>query len=285
LKATILEILDFCFELRFSADFLLPLNKILRPFIVSECENKCRPTILEIVDESFDGADSSEHLAKRYRSLVMERRGTEQLFRYFTGQFLSNQDFTRVKLWLPFDRQMSIEHDGQANFSGDPSLRLITWARASLEGYCYMHGALIVLDGNYVLLIGSSGTGKTTLSGLACDCGATRLTEEDPFISCKENVPFAHGTPWPGLRGPAAPVSGVLSAIFYLRHASKNEIRPLSVNEACQQLLQHSRTFNWLPETIPAAIELFDNVAQKVPSYDFGFVPDISAVNTIRSTL
>ena len=286
MEVVTLQILDLFFELHFSERSYLPLHKNLKPFVVSETNSKDSSTMIHIEEESFDGADDYQHIAKRFGSMSMEPVGdNEHLFRYFTGQFLANHDFTNVKLWSPFERQMSVDHDGYANFNGDPPLRLIVWARSSLKGYCYMHGALIVLDGHYVLLVGQSGTGKTTLGNLACDCGATLLTEEDPFISCKDDGPRAFASPWPGMRGPEMPFSGTLSAIFYLRHAERNIVRPLTTKESCHNLLQHSRTFNWLPETLPTAIELFNEVAHKVPSYDFGFVPEHSAVETIRETL
>ncbi len=286
LEVVKLQILGLFFELHFSERSYLPLHKNLKPFVVSEIYNYDASTVIRVEEESFDGTDGYQHIAKRFGSLSMEPIGdTEHLFRYYTGQFLANHDFTNVKLWVPFERQMSVDHDGYANFSGDPPLRLILWARSSIEGYCYMHGALIVLDGKYILLIGQSGSGKTTLSNLACDCGASLLTEEDPFLSWKKDEPYALASPWPGRRGPDVAFSGKLTAIFYLRHARQNEVRSLTTNESCHNLLQHSRTFNWLPRTLPLAVELFDKVAQKTPSYDFGFVPDARAVETIRDLI
>ena len=286
MEAFNLEILEIPFQLQFSNSVFLPLNRRLYPFLVSELIETKHPTIITIIDKSFDGLNSRDHFAKQEKSLSVEDRGADgYLFRYPTGQFTANHTFTSVKMWLPFERQMSINHDGFANFNGDPPLRLVMWGRASIEGYCYMHGALIVLDGKYVLLVGQSGVGKTTLSNLACDCGASLLTEEDPFISCPEDEPWAFTSPWPRMRGPEVPFSGKLSAIFYLRHDKQNTVRSLSIKESCHNLLQHSRTFNWLPQTLPLAIELFDKVAEKIPSYDFGFVPDRSAVEMIRDII
>ena len=258
----------------------------LKPFLSTVRSNVFEPTFLKIGDHSFDGVDREEHLDRNYRSMEMEMRGEDEiLFRYLTGQLLSNTDFTNVNLWLPFERRMSLEHDGYVHYNGDPSLRLVVWARGSREGYCYMHGALVVLDGNYILLAGSSGSGKTTLSGLVRDQGGTCLTEEDPFISCLDEVVEAHTTPWPGMSGPPAPFSGKLHSVFYLRHGERNDIRLLSSRESSQQLLEHSRTFNWLPDMLPAAMDLFNHVALTVPCYDFGFVPDQTAVEAMRRTL
>jgi hypothetical protein len=148
-----------------------------------------------------------------------------------------------------------------------------------------MHGALNVLDGKYILFMGDSGVGKTTLSGLACERGATCLTEEDPFLAWKNNTPIAYGTPWPGIKGPDVAKSGKLAALFFLRHAPENQMTRLDKAGAGRSLLHNARIFKWLPQAIPDAIELIDKVVGSVPAYDFGFVPDQSAIEEIRKVL
>jgi len=148
-----------------------------------------------------------------------------------------------------------------------------------------MHGALVVIEDKYVLLMGDSGTGKTTLSKLAVEMGYTSLTDENPYLHLNKGNVSIHTTPWPGSLGPAKPRKGPLAAVCVVRHSSKNEIKKLSLKQASRSLLHNSRTFNWLPETIPTAINILDHTAHKVPVYDFGFLPSKSAVEALRERL
>ena len=148
-----------------------------------------------------------------------------------------------------------------------------------------MHGALVFLDGMYILFMGDSGAGKTTLSNLVCQEGGTCLTDENPYISYKEGIVNAHTTPWPGVKGPVVPFSGPLAAIFFLRHSKKNEARQLTTKEASRSILNGSRTFNWIPETIPNSIQLFDKVVKNIPVYDLGFLPGSNVISFIKDIL
>ncbi|THB79257.1 MAG: hypothetical protein D3926_11105 [Desulfobacteraceae bacterium] len=280
-----LDILRISIELNFAQETLSPLNSNLELF-KPNTRNKTTPKLnINIVEKSFTGVDAKNHIKNRNRSIKLLRNGENLIFNYFTGQFLTDPDFSDVKIWSPYEKEISIERDGSINYNGDPTLRLILWGRASLEKYCYLHGALVVLEGKYILLMGDSGVGKTTLSKLSCECGGTCLTEEDPFISKIDNEIIAYGTPWPGIIGPPVPDSGKLHSIFFLEHAKQNELKRLTPPEASKLLLHNSRTFNWLPHTIPDAIDLLNITAQSIPSYRFGFTPDQSAVEKLLSVL
>ncbi|MCK5100093.1 MAG: hypothetical protein KAR45_18425, partial [Desulfobacteraceae bacterium] len=218
-------------------------------------------------------------------SITMHQYESNLLFEILTGQFLTNKNFTKIKLWSPYEKEISMQRKGKVNFNGDPSLLLILWGRASILGYCFMHGALVFIEGMYVLFMGASGVGKTTLSRLAHKAGATLLTDENPYISCEDGIVNAHTTPWPGVIGPTIPFSGPLSAIFFLRHSKKNEARQLTTAEAVRSIIGGSRTFNWIPETIPKSIQLFDKAVKNIPVYDLGFLPDLNAISYIKSIL
>ncbi|MCP3899653.1 MAG: hypothetical protein GY707_08070 [Desulfobacteraceae bacterium] len=278
-------ILGIPFIIRFTNNTFLPLNHALKTFIRPNNDLTIKPTTIDFVEKSFIGLNPQQYISQRRESISMEQHGNDYLFSFFTGQFQASKNFKKIKLWSPYENEMSIERDGFLNYSGDPTLRLIAWGRAAIENYSYLHGALVVIEKKYILLMGDSGVGKTTLSNLACECGATCLTEENPFLSWKNNKPYVHSSPWPGIKGPDKPVSNILSAIFFLRHASQNQLTSLGLEEKCRRLLHNTRTFNWLPETIPASIELIDKVAKNVPAFDFGFIPDQSAVHDIIKVL
>lgn len=155
----------------------------------------------------------------------------------------------------------------------------------SSHGGALVHGSYVSTRGKSILLMGHSGVGKTTLSKLFVAEGDTCLTEENPILTWHEETAWIHATLWPGIIGPAAPLSSPLDAIVFLRHSPVNQLRQLSVQAAGKLLLNNTRFFSWLPWTIPSAIDLLDRTISKVPAYDFGFVPDSSAPALIRDVL
>lgn len=283
-----LRILDIGIKLQFDSNCCLPINDSLKKFVRVSEENCLSSIRINFVEEPLLFRGTNENLSQTWNgnsSISMHEAEGGVVLKYGSGQFHADPEFTHVRVWSPYDREISIQRDGFPNFNGDPALRLILWGYASMKNFCYLHGALNVLDGQYILFMGKSGVGKTTLSNLACELGATCLTEEDPFLSWKEGKPFVYGTPWPGAKGPENQTSGKLAAVFFLRHAQKNQINRLNSNFAGRNLLQNTRVFKWLPQVVPNAIELIDKVSKSVPSYDFGFVPDRRAIDVIRSVL
>ena len=281
-----LKLLDIATEIIFLENDVLPIHSSLKSFVVPANEFARDGCLhINLVADPFKINDSVQPVKFRDSSIAMFDTGYGALFTYPIGQFIANRNFTQVQLWSPYDRQISLRRDGVPSFDGNPGLRVILWARATIEGYCYLHGALNVIDGKYVVFLGDSGVGKTTLSNLACDCGGTCLTEEDPFMAWKDKVPIVHGTPWPGPKGPDVPKSGELAALFFLRHADENRVQRINHALASRRLLHNSRIFKWLPKEIPKAIELLDTVAQSVPAYDFSFVPNHSAIEELRKVL
>lgn len=277
------HILDLLIKVVFLENRVLPVHASLKRFAVTHETVGGADFYIHLVADPFRSAPLFQ---AQFTGSSLETNASDgMLFSFSTGQFVADRKFSRVQLWSPYDREISLQRDGFPNFNGDPGLRLILWGKAAVAGCCYLHGALNVLDGKYILFMGDSGVGKTTLSRLACDLGGSCLTEEDPFLAWKKNTPIVYGTPWPGSMGPDVPKSGELAALFFLRHASKNSLQRLDHALASRRLLHNARIFKWLPHTIPKAIELLDTVSRSVPAYDFGFVPDYSAIEAIRKVL
>lgn len=164
-------------------------------------------------------------------------------------------------------------------------LILTLWGYLAHHGGALLHGAACEIEGHYVLFLGESGAGKSTICDLAVTRGGMCLSEEYPALTCREGAVWVHATPWYGVRGAAHETSGRLEAIYLLRHASANELRPLSPSALVSHLLKSTRFFVHEPATVPATMELLDRMAMTVPACDFGFVPAVSAVDYLCQTL
>lgn len=172
------------------------------------------------------------------------------------------------------------------SFPANRWLMLALWGYLTLRGGAYLHGAVCVIAGRFVLLLGDSGVGKSTLSRLVVAAGGTCLTDENPFVTLDESGrPRVHGSPRPGVDGPPVAVSGSLDAVFFLRHAPHNDLGRLEPSATGRRLVGNARFFHWLPETIPRTMTMLAAIAATTPIFDFGFVPDGSAVEVVRETL
>ncbi len=203
------------------------------------------------------------------------------LFHRREGGMQCDRGFSRCRTWSPWRRGRPLPEP----FEGSPWVILALWGWFSFHGGALLHGAVCCIDGRFVLFSGDSGVGKSTLSRLVVSAGHTCLSEENPLLTWREDAPWVHGLPWPGVSGAAAPLSGPLNAVFFLHHSPANELHILSKKEAGRRLLGNTRFFSWAPETMPPAIDLLDNTVRNTPMYQFGFTPDPSAVQVVRRVL
>lgn len=263
----------------FLPETLMPLSETLQRYQIDLENVSDHPTVVQFVQDAPDLSAYKKWLGSKNPRMLGTRLEDGWLFSCQVGQFLASPDFTRIELWAPFERSIA------DTYNGNPLLMLIVWGRFSLMGGCYMHGAIVTMQEEYILLLGDSGAGKTTLSNLAVEQGFTCLTDEAPWLVMERGEIIVHSSPWPGVKGPLQALSGVLSAIFFLRHAPSNKLIALDPGDAGRRLLGNSRMFNWLPETIPGAVDLLDKTLKAVPVYELGFVPEASAVEAIRRVL
>lgn len=210
---------------------------------------------------------------------VVRGEGGGLVFCRREGKLLAAADFSVCQVW---DTAGSSPPEP---FSGRPWLVLALWGYMAHRGGALPHGALCELDGRFVLFLGRPEAGKSTLSRLVVAAGGTCLTDEYPLLTWHQHAVWAHGTPWYGIWGTACRLSAPLRAIFFLRHAPENALQRLDAGEGARRLLRNVRFFVWARRTIPDTLALIDRAARTVPIYEFGFVPEPSAVQRMREVL
>lgn len=258
----------------------------------TEFDNICEPFILK--DRYLgDSQINLSYLAHGFKDktlpvIPVSNSGTRavevadgMLFQRLEGRMLACEAFGRCSIDSNFKKRDS----GSRLFDGLPWVLLALWGWISIRGGALLHGSLACIDNKLVLFLGNSGAGKTTLSKIAVAAGHSCLTEENPVLTIKDGLPLVHGTPWPGVLGDPSCLSGKLEAIFFLRHAQKNELLSLVAKDAGRRILNHTRFFNWLPRTIPSTIETLDKTIASIPAYDLGFRPEPSVIDKILRVL
>lgn len=193
------------------------------------------------------------------------------------GKLTASPDFSRC--------HALVDPSDAAPFASQPWLMLTLWGYLASHQGLFLHGALCEHVGKLILLLGEPQVGKSTLSRLLLASGGACLTDEYPLVTRDAGGFAAHASPWPGVQGQPGMLSGPLTAIFFLRHASANQLQQLDHRSAALRLIRNNRLFRWKPETAPAAMELIDALAAQTPLYDFGFLPDGTAVQALEEVL
>ncbi len=94
-----------------------------------------------------------------------------------------------------------------------------------------------------------------------------------------------YGTPWHGEGRYAANEDARLSAIFVLEHAAKTEAIPISGADAVTALFARAFPPFYDPISVENVLATIDGIASGVPVFRFPFVPDATAVETVRRTV
>jgi hypothetical protein len=159
-------------------------------------------------------------------------------------------------------------------YAVDSVLRIVhTLLLATREGLL-LHAASAVRDGRAYLFVGPSGAGKTTIARLAPP-DASLLTDEISYVRRVGDRYLAFGTPFAGELGHSGrPIAAPLAAIYRLEQQSANSLRPLGAADTVRLLMRNALFFADDPSLSGALFDTACRMAEALPAYRFGFVPD-----------
>jgi hypothetical protein len=127
---------------------------------------------------------------------------------------------------------------------------------------------------------GGEGGVKGELGGIMT---GVKILSDDRLIIRKINgIFYAYGTPWHGDVEVANPGRVKIEEIFFLGHSKKNYIKPLSPMDAATRMFVRCFPTFWDKEGMEFTLGFIDEIVKKIPCYEFGFVPDKSAVEFVR---
>ena len=137
-----------------------------------------------------------------------------------------------------------------------------------------MHSASIIRNGRALLFPGVSGAGKTTIARLAPP-DAILLSDEISYVRRSTRGYRAFGTPFVGELGIAgASINAPLGAIYFLRQARENQVRPIPPVLAARKLLCNVLFFAEEEALVEKVFGLGCEFVSAVPAFELKFRPE-----------
>lgn len=148
-----------------------------------------------------------------------------------------------------------------------------------------MHSSCVLAEGKVLLFSGMSGAGKTTLARLWREQGATLLNDERNMLVPRKSQIRAGASPWHGEENQINPATGPLAAIFFLKQAPLNQLRPMPLSESLGRMMTTAFIPVYMPEGTSRTLDACAAILEKVPAYELSFTPDARAIDLCRSVL
>lgn len=162
----------------------------------------------------------------------------------------------------------------------DQFLMSIFLARGGLG--VIMHACGVSDQERGLAFCGVSDAGKSTLARLWQDAPVTLLTDERLIIRRVDGRFWIYGTPWPGEAQISSPERAPLEKVYVIRHSPKNTLQALSSPAAASQLLVRCFPPFFDQVGMQNILELLGQIAEEIPCYDLGFIPNRQIVDLVR---
>lgn len=133
------------------------------------------------------------------------------------------------------------------------------------ENIILFHSSALALDGQAVLFLGPSGTGKSTHARLWRQRFGEQLVtvnDDKPLLSFRDSEIRVWGTPYGGKDNLQTNTSAPVRALVVLAQAPENRIRPLSPGQALPKLLTQAYHPS-APEDVIRTLDLVKALCQK----------------------
>ena len=148
------------------------------------------------------------------------------------------------------------------------------------------HAACIRTDQGGILFSGPSGIGKSTQARLWCQHrGAELINGDRPILQRTPEGFLAWGSPYAGSSRCFVNDSVPVRAVVFLAQEPKNRIRRLKTAEAFRRIYGQLTMYSWDPFFVERACDLAQALAEQVPCWELGCVPDETAVALLEESL
>jgi hypothetical protein len=146
-----------------------------------------------------------------------------------------------------------------------------------------IHGCGVIdRDNQAYLFAGQSEAGKTTISRLWNQEGATVLSDDRVVLRLRDGRVWIYGTPWHGDEDFALPASAPLSKLFFLDHGRENRVRAAGGAAALARLFACCFPPFYDEGGMTFTLDMLAGVVERVPCLTLSFLPDARVVGFVR---
>ena len=154
------------------------------------------------------------------------------------------------------------------------------------RGGVVLHSSYVLTkQGEALLFSAPSGTGKSTQAELWRKFAGAKVINGDRALIKAQNGVTANGIFFSGTSGICENVTAPIRAIVLLRQSFANELKKVSGKEAFMRLLPQCSYYPNEEENLKLVTGILAEIISAVPIYDFGCVPEKSAVTALNEVL
>lgn len=166
---------------------------------------------------------------------------------------------------------------------------MIAFTMATLPmGYIKVHASVPEVNGRALILMGVSGTGKSTHSRLWLKHveGSTLLNDDEPIVRClPDGTVRVYGCPWSGSTPCYRNESAEVAAFVHLYQAPENKLTRLSGRQSFDSLFTSCAFMLSLPKNQLQVFDAVASVLEHVPVYRLDNRPEKAAVDLTFSLI
>lgn len=254
------------------------------PFFITDPEDVAFRLVIHSPGQKPSGMDSEE-------GLIMDVKDAPPFFRVYkrpdgTWFKISSEGIPSLGTLIVSNDHVSGHYYPEQGMTArrvasmlDLLLRLMCAYRSPEHSMLLMHSSVIGLNGEAVMFIGSSGTGKSTHSRLWLENvkDSELLNDDNPVVRVEDGKLFVYGTPWSGKTPCYRKVSMPVKAIVRLRQAPHNSITRVNGLYAYADLAGAVSFVRWERDVMDVATRLASQIAMSVPVFLMDCLPDAEA--------
>ena len=148
------------------------------------------------------------------------------------------------------------------------------------------HCSVIAYQGQGVLFLGPSGIGKTTQAELWQKYqNAIIINGDVGFVQSKEKEVIVWGTPWHGSSSYCENMCVPVAGIIVLKQGKENRLRRISAFEMVSEVGKNVLYPTWLENGTEMALDILDQILQKVPVYELTNKADEESVELVKQEI